>query len=124
MTSRLATAVMGRSTDDAVAALMRAARAYVVEHPNRYAAMPPDPLRHPAMVTAGAALIEVFLAVLRGYDLKGPAAIHATRCLRAIVHGFASIESVGGFGLPEDLDETYEQLIRMFTLSATLGGSQ
>ena len=75
-------------------------------------------------MAAGAALIEVFLAVLRGYDLKGPAAIHATRCLRAIVHGFASIEAVGGFGLPEDLDETYDQLIGMFTLSATLGGSQ
>ncbi|WP_415624321.1 TetR-like C-terminal domain-containing protein [Phytohabitans flavus] len=30
-----------------------------------------------------------------------------------MVHGFASIEASGGFGLPEDLDETYERLVRM-----------
>jgi hypothetical protein len=54
---------------------------------------------------------------LRGYDLDGSAAVHATRCARAIAHGFASIEASGGFGLPEDLDETYERLIRMFLAS-------
>jgi hypothetical protein len=34
-----------------------------------------------------------------------------------MVHGFGVIEAAGGFGLPEDLDETYEQLIRMFIAS-------
>jgi hypothetical protein len=52
---------------------------------------------------------------LRGYGLRGSAAVHATRCLRAIVHGFVSIEAAGGFGLPANLDETYEQLIGMYT---------
>lgn len=117
MTARLTTAVLGRSGDEAVTALMRACRDYVIEHPARYAAMPPDPLHNPALAAAGARLIEVFLAVLRGYGLAGSAAIHATRCLRVIVHGFASIEAAGGFGLPDDLDDTYEQLIRMFSTS-------
>jgi Tetracyclin repressor-like, C-terminal domain len=54
---------------------------------------------------------------LRGYGLHGAAAIHATRCLRVIVHGFASIESSGGFGLAEDPAETYEQLIQMYLAS-------
>ena len=79
----------------------------------------------PARIRAGAAalalpaarLVEVFMAVLRVYDLHGAAAIHATRCLRVIVHGFASIESAGGFGLAEDPDQTYEQLIQMYLTS-------
>jgi AcrR family transcriptional regulator len=115
LTTRLTSAVAGLSGDEAVAALMRTARAYVNAHPARYSVIPADPLNDPATANAGARLIEVFLAALRGYGLTGSAAIHATRCLRAIVHGFASLESAGGFGLPESLDDTYEQLIRMFT---------
>ena len=110
-------AVLGRGGPDAVAALMRTYRAYVVDHPRRYAAMPGDPLHDPALVAAGTKLLTVPMAVLRAYGLRDSAAVHATRCLRAIVHGFASIEAAGGFGLPEDLDETYEQLIAMFTAS-------
>jgi AcrR family transcriptional regulator len=117
MTERFAAAGIGRSDDDAVAALLRAYRAYAREHPARYAAMPPDPLHDPVLAAAGARLLDVFLAVLCGYGLSHPAAIHAIRCARSIAHGFVSIEVSGGFGLPEDLDETYEQLIRMFLAS-------
>jgi len=113
MADRFATAVMGRSGDDAVTELMRAYRDYVVRHPARYAVMPLDPLHDPALAAAGGKLLEVVLAALRGYGLTDAAAIHATRCLRAVVHGFASLEANGGFGLPEDLDETYDQLISL-----------
>ena len=51
--------------------------------------------------------------MLRGYDLEGPALIHAARCMRSSVHGFAVLEAAGGFGRPEDLEESYELLIRM-----------
>jgi AcrR family transcriptional regulator len=117
LTELFATAATGRSGEDAVIVLMRTYRAYVVAHPARYAAMPADPLRDPALAAAGTRLLDVFYAVLRDYGLTDSAAVHATRCLRATVHGFASIEASGGFGLPEDLDETYEQLIRMFIAS-------
>lgn len=117
MTDQLARAVMGRSGDDAVAALMRTFREYVRRHPHRYAAMPPDPLRDPAMRPTATKLLEVFLSVLRAYRLDESAAVHAARCLRAIVHGFTSIEAAGGFGLPEDLDETFERLIAMYIAS-------
>jgi AcrR family transcriptional regulator len=117
MTDRFAGTVLGRSGDDAVTALMHAYRAYVRDHPHRYAAMPIDPLHDPAMAAAGGRLLEVVLAALRGYDLDGSDAIHATRCLRAVAHGFSSLEAGGGFGLPEDLDRTYDQLI-----SAVLAG--
>jgi AcrR family transcriptional regulator len=104
-------AVLGRSGDDAVTALMHAYRDYVRRHPARYAAMPLDPLHDPALAAAGGKLLEVVLAALRAYGLTGSDAIHATRCLRAVAHGFSSLEAGGGFGLPEDLDQTYDQLV-------------
>jgi len=117
MTDRFTRAVLGRSRDDAVAALLREYRAYAREHPARYAAMPANPLGDPASAAAGERLIGVFLAVLRGFGLSGPAAIHAIRCARALAHGFVAIELGGGFGLPEDVDDTYERLIRMYLTS-------
>jgi AcrR family transcriptional regulator len=117
MTEVATAAVLGLSGDAAIAALMMRLRAYYAEHPARYQAVPPDPMHEAALVEPATRLIDVFLAVLRGYGLDGAAAIHATRCLRVIVHGFVSIESSGGFGMAEDSAETYEQLIQMYLTS-------
>jgi AcrR family transcriptional regulator len=117
MTEHFTRAVLGRSGDDAVSALMHAYRDYVKAHPARYAAVPLDPLHDPALAAAGGKLLEVVLGALRWYDLSPSDTIHATRVMRSVAHGFASLEAGGGFGLPEDLDETYDQLI-----AAVLGG--
>ena len=65
--------------------------------------------------TAAAAgrLIEVFAAVLRGYGLQGDEAIHGVRLVRSALHGFVSLESDGGFGMPISLEDTYQRLIAM-----------
>jgi AcrR family transcriptional regulator len=114
MTEAATAAVMGLSGDAAVTALMRRLRAYGVEHPARYLAVPPDPLHDPALAEPAQRFLHVFLAVLREYRLEGPAAIHAVRSLRVLVHGFAVIESSGGFGMTEDPAETYDHLIDMY----------
>jgi hypothetical protein len=62
-------------------------------------------------------LLGVFVAVLRGYGLDDAAATHAIRRLRATVHGFADLEAGGGFGLPEDIETTYDQVIDMYVRS-------
>jgi len=113
MAEQFTRAVLGHSGDDAVVALMRAYRAYVQAHPARYAAAPLDPLHDPALAAAGGKLLEVVFGALRAYDLEQSEAIHAIRCLRAVAHGFASLEAGGGFGLPEDLDQTYDQLVNV-----------
>ena len=117
MTAIFAEVTVGRSRDDAVAVLMRTYRRYVVEHPARYATMPFNALQSDGTAAAGAELLAVFLAVLRGYGLDDSTATHATRCLRAMVHGFASIEVGGGFGLNEDVESTYDRLVGMFLAS-------
>ena len=50
-------------------------------------------------------------------DLYGQAvdsaedAIDAVRSLRAVMHGFVTLEAAGGFGLPQSVDATYARLI-------------
>lgn len=40
--------------------------------------------------------------------------IHAVRGLRSIVHGFATLEAGGGFGMPLDRDESFLRLLRAY----------
>lgn len=115
MRERLADAVMGRSLDDAVRALMQAYRDYVISYPNRYAVFPQAPPQDPDLALATDRLLDVVLALLRGYGLHGEQAIHAARCLRSVAHGFASLQAAGGFGLPENLDVSYDYLTGMLT---------
>jgi hypothetical protein len=69
----------------------------------------------PAEAKAGGRLLDVIFAVLRGYGLEGAELVHAARCVRSAAHGFAVLQAAGGFGLPEDLDSSYDLLIRMIT---------
>jgi hypothetical protein len=56
------------------------------------------------------------LAVLRGYGVEGEDAVHATRVVRAALHGFVTLEAEDGFGIPLDLDQSFARLV------ATLDG--
>lgn len=106
---RTAEATLGRASDEALRALMDAYRAYVTAHPHRYAAMLQTPDE------AGARLIGIMQASLRGYGLKGSEATHAIRCMRSAAHGFAVLETAGGFGLQERVDESWDLLLHMIT---------
>jgi hypothetical protein len=92
---------------------MHAYRSYVVEYPGRYNAMPPQPFGDARLEPAADRLLGILLAVLRGFGLEGPEAIHAARCARSAAHGFAVLEAAGGFGLPEHLDTSYAHLTTM-----------
>jgi AcrR family transcriptional regulator len=116
----LRTAVMGRSGSAALERLADAYRSYVVAHPGTYpltqVAHPEDPEYREASRRA----IEPALAVLAGYGLHGDEAIHATRAIRSALHGFVMLEAQGGFGLEQDLDESFRRLVAM--LEASLAG--
>jgi hypothetical protein len=113
ITATFAEAVMGRSRDEAVEALMRAYRSFVKAHPGRYELVPADPLHHPGMAGAAAAMLGAFAAVMRGYDLDEADSTHAIRRLRAAVHGFVDLEARGGFGLTVDVEATFDQVVLM-----------
>lgn len=110
----LVRATIGRSGQEALHALCRAYRAFALEHPGLYALTVRSTEEPDAEVQrAGAAVVEVALAVLRGYGLEGAQAIHATRLLRATLHGFATLESAGGFGLELPVDESFELAVTL-----------
>jgi AcrR family transcriptional regulator len=119
LTAVLRDAAVGRSGEDALAATARAYRDYARAHPGRYAATvappAPDDDEHRA---AAAETVEVVLAVLRGWDLDGDDAVHAARTFRSAIHGFVVLEAAGGFGIPLDLDESFDRLVA--TLAAGL----
>ena len=58
--------------------------------------------------------MEVALAVVASLGVQGVDALHAVRGLRSLVHGFATLEVAGGFGLPLDCDESYRRLVQNF----------
>jgi hypothetical protein len=59
-------------------------------------------------------VVQIALAVVASFGLQGNDALHAVRGLRSIVHGFATLEVAGGFGLPLDCDESFRRLITAF----------
>ena len=104
-------AVGGRAGRDALAAMAHAYRDLARARPGRYhylvLARPDDPAYSEA---AGEAL-EAIAAVFRGYDLAESDVIDAARVLRAALHGFVTLEAAHGFGLPDDLDHSFERLV-------------
>jgi AcrR family transcriptional regulator len=120
MAAALREAAIGRSGTEGLVATAGAYRAYVLEHPGRYAAgavtaAAPD---DEELVAAGGAVLDILRGVLRSWSLDDEATIHTLRALRSAVHGFASLEASGGFGMKLDLDTSFDRLIR--TLAAGL----
>jgi AcrR family transcriptional regulator len=105
-------AAVGRSREDALRAVAVAYRAYALEHPGHYAATVRAPAADDtAGQAAAAAAITPMVAILAGWGIEGPDAVHLIRVIRSAMHGFVSIEMGGGFGLPLDLDRSFDLLV-------------
>jgi AcrR family transcriptional regulator len=112
LNTALTRATIGKSRDDAVRALAAAYRAFVKRHPGTYAAtMVAAPKNDPAVEAAAGHLVETCLSVLSGYGLDRREGIHALRAMRSAVHGFAALEIAGGFGIPLDVDKSFDWLV-------------
>nr|WP_247601033.1 TetR-like C-terminal domain-containing protein [Cellulomonas hominis] len=117
LTEAVVRASLGRSGPEAVRALAGAMRDFAHAHPGRYAAVqvaadPADPA-DADLAAAGAEVVGVMAAVLRGFDLPEDRAVDAVRAVRAGVHGFVTLELGGGFRLPQDLDRSFAVLVDM-----------
>ena len=116
-------AAMGKSGLDAVLAIAEAYRAYVKAHTGLYMlGLRSSALQTPIDETLQAAqerVVQIALAVVGSFGWQGKDALHAVRGLRSIVHGFATLEMAGGFGLPLDCDESFRRLIDQFAHSLT-----
>jgi AcrR family transcriptional regulator len=113
LAAALREAAIGRSGADGLQATAQAYRAYVLAHAGRYAA---GAITAPAAgdaehQAAGATVLDVMRSVLRSWSLDDEQTLHALRAIRAAVHGFASLEAAGGFGIKLDLDTSFQHLV-------------
>ena len=108
----LGRAAVGRARGDAVLSIAHAYRAFAKAHPGRYAAAErapvPGDLEDEAASRAAA---QVVFDVLAPYELRDDAAVDAVRALRSALHGFVTLETAGGFGLPVDIDRSFTRLV-------------
>ncbi|MRH90573.1 TetR family transcriptional regulator [Nocardia sp. SYP-A9097] len=112
MTDDIAAAVAGRSGKDALIGFANAYRDYAVRHPGRYAATqsrldPTEVADAPGAIRS----VELTTAMLRAYDLDDEDLIDAGRLLRSTFHGYATLETSGGFAHGRDTDTSWAHII-------------
>jgi AcrR family transcriptional regulator len=119
----LSGAAIGKSGSELFMAAAQAFRDYVKENPGLYMStlrssgtqqLPDQNLKIEEERT-----VKIGLAVMSSLGLKGEDAIHGLRAFRSMVHGFATLEIAGGFGMPQDCDESFRKLV-----SALVAGLQ
>lgn len=107
---------------EAVAALAHAYRAWAKSRPGLYSyVIPTTEGGDPEVAPTGARVLELVVDIVASLGPEGEDAVHATRVLRAAIHGFISLELAGGFGLDLDLDESYRVLVGAVIRGITAG---
>jgi AcrR family transcriptional regulator len=108
----LGRAAVGRARGEAITAMARAYRAWAHDYPGRYSAAQQAPVIGDVDdEIASAAVVQVAFDVMTGYELRGNDAVDAIRALRAALHGFVTLEAGGGFGMPVDVDRSFDRLV-------------
>ena len=114
---RSVAATVGRSGPEAVRSLGHAIRDFAHERPGLYAASQaavPTHLDDPLSASldrASGDVVGFAMSVLRGFDIPDDRIVDATRALRASIHGFVALEAGGGFGMPADIDHSFDALL-------------
>ncbi len=108
-------AAIGRSGEDAVFAIADAYRRFAKERPNLYltSQRAPSPMEE-TRAEVSDEILDVLRRVLAPFELTDDEQIHAMRALRSLIHGFVSLELVGGFGIPIDVDNSFNYLVAMY----------
>jgi AcrR family transcriptional regulator len=123
LADRLSAAAIGKSGAELFGTVAEAFRGYVKEYPGLYISTlrssGKQEIRDENLIREEERALKVGLAVMASLGLHGEDAIHAVRAFRSSVHGFATLEVAGGFGLPEDCDESFRRLV-----NALLAGLQ
>ena len=111
----LGEAAIGKSGLDLFMDVAQAFRSYVKGNSGLYMATlrasgtqdAPDP----NLMREEERALKIALAIMASLGLQSEDAIHAARAFRSMVHGFGTLEIAGGFGLPQDCDESFRRLV-------------
>jgi AcrR family transcriptional regulator len=88
-------------------------RRFALDHRGLYRAMlpAPKPGEDEELYEALAAPVSFLAATLIAAGVAPERTIHLIRALRAVVHGFVDLEMNDGFGMPEDIDTSFDSAI-------------
>ena len=113
LAAALREAISGSEGTASIRAVSRAYRAFAGGQPGLYATLHTTPGQgeDPEVYAAFAALVPDLGAVLTELGLPDEDVVPLVRALRSALHGFVSLEASGGFGLPEDVDASFETLV-------------
>jgi AcrR family transcriptional regulator len=108
-------AVQGLVGQEAIMAMAIAYRQFAREHPGLYplTIRAPEP-EEAELVALSQELVQLLLLIMSSLGLQGDEAIHAIRGLRAILHGFTSLEAVGGYKMALDQEESFRRLVSAY----------
>ena len=113
---RLSAAAIGKSGEQLFMDVAQAFRNYVKEYPGLYLSTlrssGKQEVRDENLVREEERAVRVGLAVMASLGLRRKDAIHALRAFRSMVHGFATLEVAGGFGMPEDCNESFRRMVQ------------
>lgn len=112
LAARLTDAAAGLAGDDALAAMARAWRGLVKDHPGAYAATDRYPCAGDSELEAAVQkIVDVLSLALLAYDLTDEQRIDAARTIRSALHGFSHLETGDGHPLDQDLDASFDALV-------------
>lgn len=118
-------AAIGLNGSSGLIAIANAYRTFAKEHPGMYSAtlraIRPDDA---AGQEISSHILDVLRAILAPFDLDEDRSIHAMRGFRSLVHGFVSLEAANGFGLKQDIDESFRFVLLSFVAGLTDGRSR
>ncbi len=119
---RLTRAAVGRTGADAILAIAAAYRSFAKEHPGLYAAS----VRAPGpgderLAAANQRYIDVVRAVMAPFHLDGEDLLDAMRGIRALAHGFVTLELSNGFPRALDVDQTFRHVMEMYVRGFSRG---
>lgn len=108
-------ASLGLVGQEAIMALADAYHRFAQTHPGLYplTIRAPEPEEAELMALAQE-LVQMLLLIMASLGLQGEEAIHAIRGLRAILHGFVSLEAAEGFKMDLDSEESFHRLLTSY----------
>ena len=116
--SEITRAAIGKAKDDAIIAICYAYRNFVAEHKGLFEAMQwYNMYQSEEHLNATEGIISVIFQVLDAYNLTEEQKVHIVRMLRGFLQGFLTIESHGGYGNPQPIDDSFN-----FALKTILNG--
>jgi len=88
-------------------------RRFALDHPGLYQAMlpAPKPGEDDELYTMMAEPVRILATTLTGAGVDEERTVHLIRAFRSVAHGFVDLEMKGGFGMPEDIGESFAQAI-------------